>query len=1277
EALIALAERSVLERAGYRVVIARTGEDAVAVVRSDDSIALVLMDIDLGPGIDGPTAAERILADHDVPLAFLSSHIEPDVVDRTEGITSYGYIVKNTGNTVLLASIRMAFRLHAAHLELVRRKELLDDALIREEHASEQLRDKSDELDRYFDASLDLLCIASTDGRLLRLNPEWERTLGHPVSDLLGQRFMDFVHPDDRDATTSAFARLADQQSVEGFENRYRCADGSYRWIEWRSKPLGSTVYAAARDVTDRRQALESVRRSEAMLRNLMENSADAVQLLDPQGRFLDANRVAHEMLGYTRDELLSMSIADIDPNYPADGFESFWRAQPAGASVVFETVHRHRDGRRIPVEINGIFFLLDGVEYVYGVARDVSERIRSRDALSDSERRFNAFLAHSPLITSEIAPDGRYLWVNKALASSVGMQPDDLIGKRFRDVLPEELADTFAERIARVRDNPAPIQIEDAIDGADGVRHFITTLFPLFTDDGELTSIGAIAHDVTERERAAAAVAHQKQLLETVVATSPDGFWLFDAGGRIVEASAPYCAMSSYTQEELRGMPISEIDVYETPDDTRARISRILSTGREVFVSRHRRKNGSVFDVEVSVAVLPDGDGQLVCFCRDITERVRIESEAKTTAELQRLLMSLAVRLVSSPPDRADNAIRQMLAEVGEFTGVDRTFVFAHDFARGITTNTHEWCADGVTPEMGNLQAVPLDSMRSITDVHRHGDAFVVPSVADLPADDPIREILQVQGIQSLLLLPLLRDGQSVGMIGFDSVRRERVFTDGLIDLLKVLAALLVAVQARRDTDATLRSERQRLQGIIDGTNVGTWEWNVQTGETVFNDRWADIVGYTLDEISPVSIATWERFTHPDDLAESARRLEEHFAGRSDFYEAECRMHHRDGRWVWVVDRGRVVSWTSDGRPILMMGTHQDITARKEAERVLREREERFRSLLDRIRSVPVQGFDRDGVVHYWNAASEALYGYTSEEAVGANVVDLLIPDETQDTVRGRIREMADTVDSIPPTEDWIRRKDGSLVRVMTSHAVVHLPGKAPEVFCLDFDVSERYAAEARVADLARERETLLKEVQHRIKNNMNTMVGLLTLQAAALDSPDAAAALHDAVGRFKSMEVLYDQLYRTDDYQHGSVARYTEQLVGKVAKLFPAGAHLVPTVHADEFTLDARTLSTYGLILNELVTNAMKYAFNDGAAPELSVSVNRDGDRVRLVVRDNGPGFPESVATDPTAGGSADSAATSSFGLTMVRSLAEQLGGTLRIESDHGARATVEFDA
>lgn len=143
--------------------------------------------------------------------------------------------------------------------------------------------------------------------------------------------------------------------------------------------------------------------------------------------------------------------------------------------------------------------------------------------------------------------------------------------------------------------------------------------------------------------------------------------------------------------------------------------------------------------------------------------------------------------------------------------------------------------------------------------------------------------------------------------------------------------------ITERKHAEMLLATERQRLASILEGTNVGTWEWNVQTGETVFNERWAEIIGYTLAELAPTSIETWMRFAHPDDLSASSALLQKHFNHELPYYECEARMRHKNGEWVWVLDRGKVATWTADGKPLIISGTHQDITDRKLAEEEIR----------------------------------------------------------------------------------------------------------------------------------------------------------------------------------------------------------------------------------------------------------------------------------------------------------------------------------------------------
>ncbi|MCL4481574.1 MAG: PAS domain-containing sensor histidine kinase [Bacteroidetes bacterium] len=152
--------------------------------------------------------------------------------------------------------------------------------------------------------------------------------------------------------------------------------------------------------------------------------------------------------------------------------------------------------------------------------------------------------------------------------------------------------------------------------------------------------------------------------------------------------------------------------------------------------------------------------------------------------------------------------------------------------------------------------------------------------------------------------------------------------------------------ISERRNIERALRTNEFHLKGIIEGTNVGTWDWNVQTGEAVFNERWAKIVGYTLAELAPVSIQTWIDLAYPPDLKKSDEELGKVFRHEQPFYDFECRMKHRNGELVWVHDRGKVIEWTQDGLPLRMTGTHSDITARKQMEMALQESEARLREL-------------------------------------------------------------------------------------------------------------------------------------------------------------------------------------------------------------------------------------------------------------------------------------------------------------------------------------------
>lgn len=355
--------------------------------------------------------------------------------------------------------------------------------------------------------------------------------------------------------------------------------------------------------------------------------------------------------------------------------------------------------------------------------------------------------------------------------------------------------------------------------------------------------------------------------------------------------------------------------------------------------------------------------------FITDITDRKQKEQDLLFREAFEALIAQISMRFVELTTAETNQGIDLTLKELGEFTGVDRSYVFQLSADGDLMNNTNEWCAEGISPQKENLQGVDVDDLPWVMDKVLNGKVFFVPSVADLPSEAGTeKEHWQAQDIQSLMTVPILIAGDVIGLLGFDEIGSEKQWGKNDITLLQTVANILGNAIENQRAEGKLRTEQFRLSEIIRGTNVGTWEWNVQTGETNFNERWAEIIGYTLEELSPLSVETWLKHVHPDDLRESSALLEKHFTGELDYYELECRMQHKDGRWVWVVTRGKVSSWTDAGKPLLMFGTHSDIDERK---RLAEERR-----TIEKLNTV---GTLAGGIAHDFNNILAGLYGNIS----------------------------------------------------------------------------------------------------------------------------------------------------------------------------------------------------------------------------------------------------------------------------------------------------------
>jgi PAS domain S-box-containing protein len=261
--------------------------------------------------------------------------------------------------------------------------------VIRRLRAERELQERTAELDVLFSESIDLLAIADAEGHFRRLNPQWGETLGFSTEELMAVRFLDFVHPDDVEATESAVARLAEGQPELQFVNRYRTRDGGYRWLEWRAFPRGELIYAAARDLTERIEAEQALRASEARHRLMADNTADVIWILDlATMRFSYVSPSVERLRGYTAQEVLAQTMDEV---VTADSLEEInrglrstiaaFQAGDESARINVEEVDQPRkDGTVVATEVTTTLLTgADGnVDRVLGVSRDISERRRA-----------------------------------------------------------------------------------------------------------------------------------------------------------------------------------------------------------------------------------------------------------------------------------------------------------------------------------------------------------------------------------------------------------------------------------------------------------------------------------------------------------------------------------------------------------------------------------------------------------------------------------------------------------------------------------------------------------------------------------------------------------------------------------------------------------------------------------------------------------------------------------------------------------------------------------
>ena len=498
------------------------------------------------------------------------------------------------------------------------------------------------EHDRFFDLTLDMLCTAGFDGRFRDLNPAWERVLGWSIEELTARPFLDFVHPDDVEATVAMSSSLVENDSqTVSFENRYRAKDGSYRWLLWtsRSSAEDQLLYATAHDITDRKRAEEAGAASEKRLRSSFENALTGMCHTAPDGRLLEVNGVLCAMLGRSKEALESGTFQDItnpdDFGRDTERIQQTLRGELPGWRT--ETRYLHADGSTVWADMSTSLVRDEaGVPLYFSTQMlDISERKQAEEEGARGELMLRGIIGNNMALIYVKDLEGRYMLSNEPFEKAFGVDGEWLVGRTDWD-LDAELAPVWRENDLFARNGA--YHLEEFSDAPDGRHYYHSIKFPLFDGEGRLYATCGVSLDVTDQRRSEEALREQEGFLQTVLQGLDEGVVACDREGRV--------KLYNDRARELNGVPPTE----SGPETWSDYFSLFKADGHtplpldEVPMVTTLR-GGFVTDAEVTVAphgqaprllkisgrpIFDEDRTQIgaVCVARDVTEAKRAEQE-------------------------------------------------------------------------------------------------------------------------------------------------------------------------------------------------------------------------------------------------------------------------------------------------------------------------------------------------------------------------------------------------------------------------------------------------------------------------------------------------------------------------------------------------------------------------------------------------------------------------------------------------------------------------
>ncbi|NSW88062.1 MAG: PAS domain S-box protein, partial [Syntrophobacteraceae bacterium] len=813
-------------------------------------------------------------------------------------------------------------------------------------------------------------------------------------------------------------------------------------------------------EIADLKQVIHVRQYSEDIYRAFFENSIDALFITTPEGRVMEANPAACSMFGYSQEELIRLgrsAVVDLEDCGLRDALQERARTGKYKGELIF----KRKDGTRVPVEVTSAVFKDDDSVRTSMIVRDLTNLKRAEEDLRESENRFSSAFKYAAIGMAIVSPEGRLLKVNRALCDLLGYSEEELLARDYQCVThPEDLARDMAYVEQMLAGTIQTYNMEKRYIHKEGHTIWALLSVSLIRDPYHTPKyfISQVI-DITARKSAEEMLRSQEQFLRTVVQTTAVGFWVVSSDGIITDVNKAYCALSGYAREEILGLHVNDIDVDETLDQTRERIHRIIASGSEFFETRHRRKDGSVFPVEMSATYLDVDGGKFVCFGRDLSERKRAEEALRESEEKYRSLTKDVLDSSEVGICILDSGFRVVWVNhaLERFFGLRRDDVVGRDKRQLVRERIAEIFEGSEAFAAKVFAAYDNNTYTEKFECHV------------LPGGRREERWLQhwSQPIQSGL---------------YAGGRIEHYYD----------------ITGRKQAEDALRASEKTFRQLAENTEAILWEYHIPSDKwTYVAPQSKRILGYVPEDWTDLRF--WIDRLHPDDR-DWASKYSADLTARGESHEYEYRFMTKDGKPRWVRD---VVSVEMrDGKPVTKRGFLIDIDARRHAE----EERKRLQEQLYQAQKMESVGRLAGGVAHDFNNMLGVILGYTEiamskvnpDDPVhddlkqifkaaqhSADVTRQLLAFARRQTINPRILNLNDTVEGMlrmlrrligedidlswhPGTGSWLVEMDSSQLDQILANLCVNARDAISNVGKITIETDVRTFDEVYCADHA-----------------------------------------------------------------------------------------------------------------------------------------------------------------------------------------------------------------